>query len=490
MIPAFIFGGLMANEIIKRPSPLSVIGTILIMLDLSVGALFWAWFLFCRERDSFPSDKANLFLYSLISMIFFVSFLSPLRIFELDPEVPIDFNNPFIYLALIFGTIWIGLGLWFWIWFFKTFRDYGITPLRPRSDNQYKEITTSPKVGKLEPIKNDIKTAGDTEILKEIEPSKEIKIFTPQLKLATYREYEFIGGQVRFKVGLVNNTSTPFTNLKITFNIPKALKWILHEPNYEHKGDSILIPKLGANEKTAVSLYLEPINCMESTLNATVSFFDEKDNPQAITMKPKIISIRCPIFFTETDANIARVKKLHKNLNHKDSKIFPIVNPEKSSLIFSSILSELGKFDIKLISKEYFEEERFGEAWYYMITKVKKNQLIAHILLNGENRTLEFEVAGNEEDQITAFLAEIGDRVRNQLVNKKIIPSKELFNDMRIFVLSNKCPYCYEAISEESIQKFLEGETIKCKNCYGRIPSIPIYVRKIKKLEWLYKADE
>ena len=30
-------------------------------------------------------------------------------------------------------------------------------------------------------------------------------------------------------------------------------------------------------------------NCMESHINATVSFFDVRDKPRAVTMKPKIL---------------------------------------------------------------------------------------------------------------------------------------------------------------------------------------------------------
>ncbi|MFX0024292.1 MAG: hypothetical protein ACFE9S_18340, partial [Candidatus Hermodarchaeota archaeon] len=63
--------------------------------------------------------------------------------------------------------------------------------------------------------------------------------------LSIIREYEFIGGQVRFKVGVINNTNLTFTNLRLAFDLPIALKWIMHEPNYERKGDSLLLDKLG-----------------------------------------------------------------------------------------------------------------------------------------------------------------------------------------------------------------------------------------------------
>jgi len=283
--------------------------------------------------------------------------------------------------------------------------------------------------------------------------------------LSIIREYDFVGGQVRFKIGITNNTEYSLTNIRITFDITKALKWILHEPNYERKGDSILISKLGAKEKKAISLYLEPINCMESPINATVSFFDMKDRPQAVTMKPKMVSISCPIFFTKTDANLARVKSLRRKFTHRDKKVFPITNPEKMSSMFSSILSVLGKFDIKLIHKEYSEDDLYGEAWYYGITKVKKNQLVTYASLDGENKILEFEVSGKDEEQITAFLAEIGDRIRKQLRNDGVITRADQFYDLRIYVLQEQCPYCGDRISSELVQNYRDGESIECRYC-------------------------
>lgn len=287
--------------------------------------------------------------------------------------------------------------------------------------------------------------------------------------LSVIREYEFIGGQIRFKVGVINNTSFTFTSLRLAFDLPEALKWIIHEPNYERKGDSILIAKLGAHEKKALSLYLEPINCMESSVNVTVSFFDAKDKPHAIPMKPKMVVISCPIFFTENEANLARVKSLHRSLDNRDKKVFPIPDPEKGALIFSSILIVLGKFDIKLVYKEFDDENNFGEAWFYGITKVNKNRIIPYVMLDSENKVLELEVSGDNAEQITAFLAEVSDRVRKQLIHDNVIKPGEKFYDMRITVMSNFCPYCFTLISSELVQKFLSGKSIQCKNCYAKI---------------------
>jgi len=283
--------------------------------------------------------------------------------------------------------------------------------------------------------------------------------------LSIVREYEFLGGQIRFKVGLINNTRNPLTNFKINFDIPEALKWIIHEPNYERKGDSILISKLGINEKKAVSIYLEPIICMKSSVNATVSFFDAKDRPQAVTMRPKQISITCPIFFTEKEANLARVKHLHRTLNNREMKILPIIKVEKIALIYTSAINVLGKYDIKLIYKDFSEQEDFGEAWFYGITKVKKNKIVTHLILDGENRILEIEVSGDNEEQITGFLAEIGEKIREQLIQLKIIAENDKFYDIRTLISTGECPFCGAPIPEDQVQVYQSGQSIICKYC-------------------------
>jgi hypothetical protein len=208
---------------------------------------------------------------------------------------------------------------------------------------------------------------------------------------------------------------------------------------------------------------------MESSVNVTVSFFDAKEKPHAIPMKPKMIGISCPIFFTEDEANLARVKSLVRSLANRDKKVFPITVPKKGNSIFSSIVSVLGKFDIKLVSKEYDDENNFGEAWFYGMTKVKKQRIIPYVMLDGENKVLELEVSGDEAEQITAFLAEVSDRMRRKLIHEKIIKPDDKFYDMRITVMSNFCPYCYTLISSELVQRFLTGDSIQCKNCYAKI---------------------
>ncbi len=339
--------------------------------------------------------------------------------------------------------------------------------INKKKKNQKNIISTVREMFGIEPIVSDVITEDQEGKVESIIESVERKNI-----ISTVREFEFIGGQVRFKLALINNTNYPMTEFIITFEIPDALKWIVHEPRYERKGDSIFIHKLGTKEKKSISLYLEPISCMESPINATISFHDAKDVPRALRMKPKMISISCPIYFTKKEVNLARVKNLKENLTHHDKKTFLVANPENLGVIFESVVEVIRSRDIKLVSKTLSENNKYGEAWFYGTTKVGKKRHVMHVSIDEEKKVLELEAFGADEDQITGFLADVSRETREKLLNQNLISSKNQFLDMRISIASHLCPYCFEYISQNLIEKFTNGESIKCNNCDVQIDVI------------------
>ncbi len=279
------------------------------------------------------------------------------------------------------------------------------------------------------------------------------------------REYEYMGGKIRFKVGLVNTTGKVLTNLALRFDLPNALKWIIHEPSYTRRGDTILISKLGGNEKIAISLYLEPINCLESAINATLTYFDTQDRPQAVIMPTKKVSITCPIFFTREDANMARVKSIQQKLKYNDKKIFPMMTNSNNELIFNHILDTVGTHDVKLVDREFSSSKNSGEAWFYGITKVKKQKMVIRLVMDSTHQILEVNVNGDDQEPITGLLAELEGQIREKLIMRKVITDGSTFNDINMAVLMGNCPYCNGPIGPEWIGIYKKGETITCKYC-------------------------
>ena len=284
------------------------------------------------------------------------------------------------------------------------------------------------------------------------------------MEIKIIREYEYFHGQIRFKIGFINNTDTVITDLDTNFRIPEALKWVGHEPDFKRMGNSVLIPKLNPGEKKAISLYLEPINCMEGNIRATISYSDARNRLHTAIMKDKTINITCPIFFTPEDANPARVKSLYKSLKNKDRKRLPLPSGNETK-IFSLIQSAIGSHDIKLITKEFSLEEKIGGLMYYGVTKVKQNCMVIKAFLDGKQQVIELEVAGNSEDSITSLLAEIQNQLRTSFLENELIKNQNAFMEMKTGVILRICPYCGSEIKSEDQIKYKNGEDISCEWC-------------------------
>lgn len=293
-----------------------------------------------------------------------------------------------------------------------------------------------------------------------------------QNTLQIEREYEYIGGQIRFKVRFVNKTGDVLTNLKLALDIPDALKWVFHEPTqYERKGETINIPRLGINECKSISVYFDPVNCMDAFLNATLSFFDGQDHLQAIPMMPKKIAVTCPIFFTQEEVNLARAKNLHDTLQVHDHKIFPIPDSNNMLKIFEVGFEAISQHDLKIVSRDMKGDGSESEAWFYGKTKVKKQDIIIHLQATKEPSILELSVAGNDQESLTALLAELEGQIRYKLTENELLPPSGKFYDLRLSIALGFCPFCAAPIPQEKIQNYKQGIPIKCPVCATEINS-------------------
>jgi hypothetical protein len=281
------------------------------------------------------------------------------------------------------------------------------------------------------------------------------------------REYEFLGGKIRFKIKLANNTGEVLTNLKLTVDLPNALKWIAYEPDFNRKGDTLEIPKLGLGEEKTISLYLSPINCINSAVNASLTYFDARDTPHAIAMSPKTIRISCPLFFTPEEANIARIKSLNMQLPNHDRKVLPLLDAVPFETQVKIGMDVVGQYDIKFVDRS--DHEGFVEVWYYGVTKIANRKMIIYLQYNREDRIQLIEVAGENQENITALLAELENQIRDALDRYQPLSAKENFYDIKTSVVLGYCPYCYEPIPRSSIADYQKGHPVECTFCKSQI---------------------
>ncbi|NHI91511.1 MAG: hypothetical protein EAX96_03340 [Candidatus Lokiarchaeota archaeon] len=289
-------------------------------------------------------------------------------------------------------------------------------------------------------------------------------------EITVKREYEHFGGQIRFKIGVENNANQVITSINIQLNIPEALKLVRHEPSeFELIGEVIKIPKIGIYEKKSITLYLEPISCFRSKLDAIISFSDAKDEKHAIAMKPKGIEIVCPLFLTEEDVNVASLKQLHRRNLNRECKILPIDERLILQDIFNIAISAILKHNVKLVYQDF--KEGIGEAYFYGKTKVKKKQIAIILTTIKDARILEIEVSGEYEEQLTGFLAEIENNIAIQMISRGLLKSRADLIDIRACIFTGSCPYCKAPIKADLIDQFKSGKSINCPYCEKGIAS-------------------
>ncbi len=182
-------------------------------------------------------------------------------------------------------------------------------------------------------------------------------------------------------------------------------------------------------------------------------------------MRPKVIGITYPLFFTEEDSNLARVESLYRQLTHKDKKILPIHKDQDLQKIFNLLLKVGGSHQIKLVSKEFSAENKYGKILYYGLTKVKKQKMVIVFLLRGVEQSIEVEIAGDNEETITALLAEIENQLRVIFTKEKVIKSGDKFHEMKTSVILGYCPFCGANFDSAQQEDFIKGNSITCEYC-------------------------
>jgi hypothetical protein len=187
-------------------------------------------------------------------------------------------------------------------------------------------------------------------------------------------------------------------------------------------GTKVTIGTISPREKKTVAYYLDPLICQESDIDGTTSFKDAEGAFGTVTMKRRRADIVCPIFFTEENANTAMLKRLiHEELKESDSKVFTIPKMLAAPEAFTLGKEVIRGHDVRFV-REFVEQEEGqpyrAEAWYYGVTKVKKDKMVIRTSIWDDRKTVEFFVAAGRIESITGLLAELGQNLNKALKEK------------------------------------------------------------------------
>ena len=142
------------------------------------------------------------------------------------------------------------------------------------------------------------------------------------------REYEFFGGCIRAKISVKNLSDAAILDVALDPVIDEnILHFDRYEPDeYPERRGKILLGNIYPDSDRTIALYLDPLICVKegTDLDCFVRFKDASGRLDSVSMETLKIQVVCPIFRTEQDINIGRLKELIRGSAFHDSKVYAL----------------------------------------------------------------------------------------------------------------------------------------------------------------------
>jgi hypothetical protein len=218
---------------------------------------------------------------------------------------------------------------------------------------------------------------------------------------------------------------TVITNstFKLVYN-DQALRLDHVEPEYERRGDDVVLGVIPPQEKKTIAFYLDPRICTESFIEGVLTYQVARGELDTIKMPRKMASVVCPIVYTDENINTAMLRRMAaEELDKKDVKVFSIPPGLGPETAFDLAEAAVQHHDLRLV-REFSEKDPFvGEAWYYGKAKGRQDRLVVRARVLGDRKVLEFFVASSSTLMLTGMLAELKSDLNKELGAMKGLPA-------------------------------------------------------------------
>ncbi len=243
------------------------------------------------------------------------------------------------------------------------------------------------------------------------------------------RVFEFYGGCIRVKISVKNTSSLAILDSTLEL---EADEQILHfdrcEPAYTEKKGKIILGNINPNTDRTIAFYLDPLICAKegTDINCRVNFKYADGTPDTVHMETLKIKGVCPTFRTENDINIGRLKELIKELHSQDSKVYTIPKRVDMTESLKTCRNVIQQHDVRHIKTFKTADDKTYECWYYGKTKVTKKDIVIKCAIRRDTESIEICASGNDPENITWLLAEIGRNLTNEF--EKLGKVQPVFN--------------------------------------------------------------
>ncbi len=240
------------------------------------------------------------------------------------------------------------------------------------------------------------------------EEGVEEKIRGEKEKVAVKREFDYVGGNIRFKVAVRNLTNMAVHNIAVNLN--PSEQFIADVPQQN-------VANLPPNSTRGIDFILTPLTCGQSTIFGAVSFQDAFGQVHSIPIQQKEVSIKCPLV-QPLNATQQEVNDWIKNLKRGTGKVeYNNISDEEAFRIGREQVSALDLNEININSDKYW-------GLYSGLVKVTGRNMVVKVSVVHPHIVL--DVWADDLKQTTGFIAYISNLINIALeVSYKMVRRTE-----------------------------------------------------------------
>ena len=286
-------------------------------------------------------------------------------------------------------------------------------------------------------------------------------------KIEVVRDYDFVGGQLHYKVAVRNKSDMAINSVKIILDIPNS---------YKVNNPLINVPFIEAKNSRGVDFYLEPKECGLSNIGGTVIYKTADGTKKTVHIKKKEVQIICPLVVSCL-STIEDVQIIIQDLPN-DARAFLIADLDPR-LAYRAAIRTIKRFEVSTVTSHEDQDAKGlyeAESWYCSEEKVHGGRVITRVYVSEANQSLEVRVWTANMGQLTGFLAKVIELLFEEINLIRKIKSDEREKTIDIMAITQNLAeisdYCMLRWKAQNIRIKLHDTFIRVRRVIGEKEAI------------------
>jgi ribosomal protein S25 len=281
-------------------------------------------------------------------------------------------------------------------------------------------------------------------------------------KIEIVRDYDFVGGQLHFKVAVRNKTNMAINSVKVILDVPTS---------YKIKTPLINIPVIEASNSRGVDFYLEPKECGLSSIGGDVIYKTASGVKKTVHIRKKDVQIKCPLVVSCL-STIEDVQISIQDLPN-DARAFLIADLDPR-LAYRAAVRTLKRFEVSTVTSHEGKDVKGkyeAESWHCSEAKVTGGRIITRVYVSEANQSLEVRVWCGNPGQLTGFLAKIIELLFEETNIIRKIKSEEREKTIDVMAITQNLAeisdYCMLRWKAQNIRNKLHDTFVRVRKIIG-----------------------